>query len=126
MKKADEWRRLLTITPVLLWWTWKDANDEIPDAAPSLPHNAVNVPDHSRNTRHLYAVVLILCAAVRMLAARTISMAQGRLGHRFLVQYLTTLLDLRVHLVINHHMAMHYLRMIKLFGPVYAWWLFAF
>ena len=29
-------------------------------------------------------------------------------------------------MVPNHHMAMHYARLIRLHGPVYAWWLFAF
>lgn len=36
------------------------------------------------------------------------------------------MLALGVHLVINHHMSIHYVEMIKLFGPVYGWWLFAF
>jgi hypothetical protein len=35
-------------------------------------------------------------------------------------------LALGIHLVINHHLAMHYEDMIKLFGPIYGWWLFAF
>lgn len=53
-------------------------------------------------------------------------MAQARTGQEFLCQYLTACLDLGIHLVINHHMAIHYLAMIKLWGPVYSWWLFAF
>ncbi|KAG1888095.1 hypothetical protein F4604DRAFT_1674518 [Suillus subluteus] len=32
LKKADKWRRLLIITPVLLWWSWKDENDDMPDS----------------------------------------------------------------------------------------------
>ncbi|KZT19841.1 hypothetical protein NEOLEDRAFT_1151707 [Neolentinus lepideus HHB14362 ss-1] len=31
LKKADEWQRLLHITPILLWWVWKDTSDEVPD-----------------------------------------------------------------------------------------------
>ena len=72
----------------------------------------------------LVSYTLLLCVAVRILASREISMTKAHLGHTFLTEYMA-LLALKVHLV-NHHMAMHYLRMIKLFGPVYGWWLFAF
>ncbi|KAG1734770.1 hypothetical protein EDD22DRAFT_852445 [Suillus occidentalis] len=41
LKKADEWCRLLTVTPVVLWWSWRDENDEIPDKEPPLPPNTV-------------------------------------------------------------------------------------
>ena len=47
LKKADEWRRLLTITPVLLWWCWKGENDEIPDAAPPISSNEKITMTHS-------------------------------------------------------------------------------
>ncbi|KZT25039.1 hypothetical protein NEOLEDRAFT_1156520 [Neolentinus lepideus HHB14362 ss-1] len=113
LKKADEWRRLLHITPILLWWTWKDSSDQIPNRAPPLPSNVKRKPTHSRN-------------CIRILASRTISMAEARLGHDFLVQYCKHCLRLGIHLVINHHLAMHYVDMIKLFGPIYGWWLFAF
>jgi hypothetical protein len=33
---------------------------------------------------------------------------------------------LHIHTTINHHLARHYLKFIKLFSPVYGWWLFAF
>lgn len=126
LKKADEWRRLLTITPVLLWWAWKDDDDEIPDSAPPIPPNAKHVPEHSRNCKSLYDTILLLCAGVRILASRTITMAQAHLGQNFLLQYCQRCLDLKIHLVINHHLSMHYIKMIKRFGPVYGWWLFAF
>ena len=128
MKKADEWccLTLPSSYPVLLWWAWQDDNGNIPDSAPPLPPNAVNVLEHLRNTSLLYSAILLLCADVRILASQTISMAQARIGQNFLMQYSRALLQLNVHLVINHHMSMHYLRMIKLLGPVYSWWLFAF
>jgi hypothetical protein len=53
-------------------------------------------------------------------------MAQAHIGQEFLRQYCLRCLDLGIHLVINHHLAMHYEDMIKLFGPIYGWWLFAF
>lgn len=60
LKKADEWRRLLTITPVVLWWSWKDENDLLPEAAPQIPANATHIPDHERSPRALYAAILRL------------------------------------------------------------------
>jgi hypothetical protein len=126
LKKADEWRRLLHITPVLLWWTWKDENDDILDSSPPIPANAKQIPNHSRNCKQLYDAILLLCAGVRMLASRTISMAQARIGQDFLIQYCRRCIALGINLVINHHLAMHYYDMIKRFGPVYGWWLFAF
>ncbi|KAG2757569.1 hypothetical protein P692DRAFT_20711205 [Suillus brevipes Sb2] len=125
LKKADEWRRLLTITPVILWWAWRDANDEIPDTEPPLPPNTV-APDFSRNRRSLYQAILFLCTGVRILASRTISMAQARTGQSFLAHYCLECLQLRIPLTINHQASMHTADMIKKFGPVYAWWLFAF
>ena len=74
----------------------------------------------------IYSAVLFLCAAVRIIASRSISMAQAQLGQQFLNRYLTACLELGIHLVINHHMSVHYVAMIKLWGPVYSWWLFAF
>lgn len=111
---------------MLLWWTWKDNTDSIPDSAPPVPPNTRELPDHSRNQRDLYGAILLLCAGVRMLASRSISMAQARTGQAFLCEYSKALLRLHVHLVPNHHMSVHYAKMIKCFGPVYSWWLFAF
>lgn len=126
LKKADKWRRLLSIIPVLLWWSWKDDDNQIPDSTPPLPPNPKAIPEHSRNYLSLYNAILLLCAGIRILASRTITMAQAHVGQEFLRQYCLRCLDLGIHLVINHHLAMHYEDMIKLFGPIYGWWLFAF
>ncbi|KAH9921364.1 hypothetical protein B0H21DRAFT_701660 [Amylocystis lapponica] len=126
LKKADEWRRLLTITPIVLWASWKDQNDEIPDIEPPIPPNAKHNPEHSRNCRALYSAILLLCAGVRILASRKISMAQARIGQNFLVQYCRRLKSFGANLTINHHLSTHFAKFIKLFGPVYGWWLFAF
>lgn len=53
-------------------------------------------------------------------------MAQAQLGQQFFDCYLTACLELGIHLVINHHMSVHYVAMIKLWGPTYSWWLFTF
>ncbi|KAF9461452.1 hypothetical protein BDZ94DRAFT_1371533 [Collybia nuda] len=60
LKKADEWRRLLTITPVILWWAWRDADDNILIGEPIIPPNAKSVPEHSRNYHAIYSAVLKL------------------------------------------------------------------
>ncbi|KAG1725027.1 hypothetical protein EDB19DRAFT_1897829 [Suillus lakei] len=73
LKKADEWCRLLTVTPVVLWWSWRDKNDEILDKEPPLPPNTVQ-PDFSRN-------------CVRILSSRTISMSQAQIGQSFILHY---------------------------------------
>ncbi|KAG1900836.1 uncharacterized protein F5891DRAFT_1225460 [Suillus fuscotomentosus] len=125
LKKADECRRLLTITPVLLWWSWKDENDDIPDMEPPQPPNTQAL-EFSRNCRCIYDAVLLLCAAVRLLATRSISMSQAHIGQSFLSQYCLRCLELNIHLMINHHASMHIADMIKAYGPVYLWWLFAF
>ncbi|KAG1736380.1 hypothetical protein EDD22DRAFT_982388 [Suillus occidentalis] len=125
LKKADEWCCLLTITPVILWWAWRDANDEIPDTEPPLPPNTV-APDFLCNRRLLYKAILFLCTGVQILTSRTISMAQARTGQSFLAHYYLECLQLRIPLTINHQASMHTADMIKKFGPVYAWWLFAF
>jgi len=57
---------------------------------------------------------------------KTITMAQAQSGQNYLAQYCMRMLGLKAHLSINHHLAMHFAQMIRLFGPVYAWWLFAF
>ncbi|KAG2092682.1 hypothetical protein BD769DRAFT_1631822 [Suillus cothurnatus] len=112
LKKADEWRCLLTITPVILWWSWRDANDEIPDTEPPLPPNIV-APDFSRNCCSLYKAILFLCTGART-------------GQSFLAHYCLECLQLHIPLTINHQASMHTADMIKKFGPVYAWWRFAF
>ncbi|KAG1888658.1 hypothetical protein F4604DRAFT_1877216 [Suillus subluteus] len=103
LKKADEWRRLLTITPVVLF----------------------NLTFHC-NCRSLYQTILLLCTGVLILSSHTISMSQARVGQSFILRYCLESLQLRIPLTINHHASMHISKMIQKVGPVYAWWLFAF
>lgn len=60
------------------------------------------------------------------MANKTITMAQAIAGQMYLRMYCLRMMELGVPLTINHHLAMHFAHMIKLFGPIYAWWLFAF
>lgn len=126
LKKADEWRHLLTIAPVLLWFVWRLQDDSIPDLEPQLsPNKKINMT-HSRSQKKLYSAVLLLCAGVRLLATWTITLCQAQMGQEFLAQFCHALLTLGVPLVINHHLSLHFFDMICLFRPIYAWWLFAF
>ncbi|TFK59244.1 hypothetical protein BDN72DRAFT_946510 [Pluteus cervinus] len=126
LKKADEWRNLLTVAPVVLWCTWKDLDDEIPPSSPPIPANATSKPTHNREYRKIYTAMLKLCAGVRILSSRRISMAEVRIGHDFLMDYCRALKQFKVHTTINHHMMRYYLKFIPLFGPIYGWWLFPF
>ena len=127
LKKADEWRRLLTVAPIVLWWAWKNEHDDdIPDTEPDVLANEVISTKHSRKRKSLYDVILLLCAGVRLLSTKTITMAQAKAGQTFIANYCQRMLLLGATLTINHHIAMHLASMIKLFGPIYSWWLFAF
>lgn len=126
LKKADEWRRLLTVTPVVLWYAWRDADDSIPDTEPAVSPNENITTTHSRKRLSLYSPILFLCVSVRLLATKQVSMAQAFAGQTYFAHYCVAMIGLGVILTINHHLAMHFADMIKRFGPVYAWWLFAF
>jgi hypothetical protein len=47
-------------------------------------------------------------------------------GQRYLQRYCQGLQKLGIHMLINHHMSMHYQTIFENFGPTYGWWLFAF
>ncbi|KAJ3911125.1 hypothetical protein F5877DRAFT_20391, partial [Lentinula edodes] len=126
LKKADEWRRLLTVTPIILWYAWRDNDDSIPDTEPPVSSNEKITTTHSRKRLSLYNTVLYPCVAVRLLSTKRISMVQANQGQQYFAHYCLRLLGLGAELTINHHLAMHFAMMVKLFGPVYAWWLFAF
>ncbi|KAE9404131.1 hypothetical protein BT96DRAFT_989625 [Gymnopus androsaceus JB14] len=126
LKKADEWRRLLTVTPVLLWIASRNPDDTIPDTEPAVSPNERITTTHSRRRLSLYKAVLFLCVAVRLLATKKNSVDQANAGQTYFAHYCLALLALGVELTVNHHLAMHFSWMIKIYGPVYSWWLFAF
>ncbi|KAK7453213.1 hypothetical protein VKT23_011894 [Stygiomarasmius scandens] len=80
LKKADEWRHILTITPVLLWFAWKDHRDEIPNRTPPIPSNAKKIPQHNRNMQQIYELSLLLCLTARLLCCHEISINQAKEG----------------------------------------------
>ncbi|KAG2148759.1 uncharacterized protein EDB93DRAFT_1250192 [Suillus bovinus] len=66
LKKDDEWRHLLTIAHILLWWSGRDEDDNIPDIEPPLPPNT-QAPDFTRNCQCIYDAILLLCAAYTLM-----------------------------------------------------------
>lgn len=126
LKKADEWRHLLHITPVPLWLCWREEDDSILDLAPPMPPNARNTPKHSRKLRSIYDALLLLCASVHILSAKEISVSEARIGQELMAQYSIIALRLGFKLTVNNHLVMHIADMIRLFGPVQNWWLFPF
>ncbi|PPQ99854.1 hypothetical protein CVT24_009605 [Panaeolus cyanescens] len=127
LKKADEWRRIIAITPFLLWVSWRNEwDDKIPNSAPPVTAREKITTEHSRNRLQLYQLALLLCVSIRLFATRTISMSQAHMAQEYLANYSRTCLLLKIPLVINHHLSMHYYDMIREYGPVYGYWLFAF
>ncbi|KAH9849533.1 hypothetical protein C2E23DRAFT_870645 [Lenzites betulinus] len=94
--KADQWRRWVNIHPSL----------------PELPSNAKNIEEFTRDLREIYEIFLFASVSERILASKSISMEER-------------MLELGIHLLPNHHLAMHYPDIFCLFGPIYAWWLYA-
>ena len=126
LKKADEWCCLMSTAPVLLWEVWRGTTNEIPDTEPPMPPNSKRVIKHSHSPLKIYQAALYLCCAIRILACKTITRNQAQAGQDSLQLHSQLLIRLGAKLHINHHSSLHYLAQIKLFGPVYAWWLFAF
>lgn len=126
LQKADQWRRLTNIQTTILWVCWRDENDIIKTIPPPIPPNCKSRPTFRRNPREIYNLVLYLSVAERILASKAISMDEVKRGQRYLQRYCQGLQKLGVHMLINHHMSMHYQTIFENFGPTYGWWLFAF
>lgn len=126
LKKANEWWWLIAITPVLLWVLWCNDFDIIPDSAPPISPAGKITMTCSQNWQSLYQAILLLCASVQLFATCKILMAQAQQAQQFMAQYCHACIHLRIMLIINHHLSHHFCDMIKRFGPVYSWCLFAF
>ncbi|KIY48977.1 hypothetical protein FISHEDRAFT_42291 [Fistulina hepatica ATCC 64428] len=126
LPKADQWRRMCTIQPFTLWIIWHNADDKIMCDAPAVPHNAKSRPTFMRSPRELYTLAIYLSLAEQILARRSITSESAQRGQSYLQMFCCGLLRLEVPMKPNHHFGMHYFDIIKRFGPVYSWWLFAF
>ncbi|TBU31210.1 hypothetical protein BD311DRAFT_132047 [Dichomitus squalens] len=125
LPKADQWRRWVNIQCTVLWSVWRGEDDRIRQSAPDIPSNAKARPKFERNLIKIYCVFIYASLAEWILAAKTISKQEVEHGHRFLQWSCQEMVALGIHLVPNFHYSMHYPQFFRLFGPVYAWWLFA-
>ncbi|KAG2737679.1 hypothetical protein P692DRAFT_201674704, partial [Suillus brevipes Sb2] len=126
LPKADQWRRLSSIYPFILWLCWRDHHDEIKASAPPVPASAKPQPTFKRDLRMIYKLVLYLSVSERILASKAISISDIDRGQAYLQLYCQGLESLGVHQTINSHLAMHYSLVFRQYGPAYATWLFGF
>lgn len=126
LPKADQWRRLSSIHPVVLWVCWKDQRSRIKKVAPTVPANAKTQPKFRRNLPAIYNLVLYLSVAERILASKAMSVNDVDRGQRYLQLYCQGLHKIGAHQTINNHLAMHYSLVFRRFSPAYATWLFGF
>ncbi|KAG1818780.1 hypothetical protein EV424DRAFT_1347585 [Suillus variegatus] len=126
LPKADQWRRLLSIYPFILWLCWRDHHDEIKASAPPVPASVKPQPTFKRDLRTIYKLVLYLSVSERILASKAISINDIDRGQAYLQLYCQGLESLGVHQTINSHLAMHYSLVFRQYGPAYATWLFGF
>ena len=126
LQKADQWRRFASIMPIIFWLCWRDENDKIPSAIAPLHHAANDPVDIDRRLDRVYQLCLLVSTGVRLLTSRAIAMSEVHRGQIQLKLYCLQSIRMRIKMRPNHHLAMHYSLFFQLFGPVYAWWLFAF
>ncbi|KAJ7120571.1 hypothetical protein C8R43DRAFT_1136739 [Mycena crocata] len=126
-QKADQWRRLCRVQPVLLFLAWRESHtDNISSTAPKIPPQSTSRPKFRRNTSEIYKLGLYLSVVESILAAKSITIYDAERAQRYLQMFCQGCLRLGIPLKPNHHLAMHYLPIFIRFGPAYAWWLFAF
>ncbi|KAF8670362.1 hypothetical protein RHS04_08618 [Rhizoctonia solani] len=125
-RKADEWQRLISVLPIALWISWRNALDQISDAAPNVPPQTAKKPSFTRNLKAVWECVQQLSASVRLFTSWVAYMPDIERAEQYMRHYCEGLLRLMVKLQPNHHFAMHFKQYFKLFGPCYAWWLFPY
>ncbi|KAH9854814.1 hypothetical protein C2E23DRAFT_725186 [Lenzites betulinus] len=107
--KADQWRTVctihLTITLVRLW----------------------GVASASQRDRLLLDNFIHLITAVDLATRRSMNEDRAKAFDRHMFLYLQGLRDIFSHdLVPNHHLALHLMSCLILFGPVHGWWAYPF
>ncbi|KAF8594834.1 hypothetical protein BDV93DRAFT_565008 [Ceratobasidium sp. AG-I] len=125
LRKADEWRRLISVLPVALWAVWGNAEGKIPPGAPPVPPKGTP-PEFQRCQATLYRLVVLLSAASRLLTTWAVQMPDIHRAQTYLQFFCQGLLQMNVRMKPNHHYCMHYEATFQRFGPAYAWWLFAY
>ncbi|KDN33733.1 hypothetical protein RSAG8_13176, partial [Rhizoctonia solani AG-8 WAC10335] len=125
-RKADEWRRLISILPLVLWISWRNGNDEIVSNAPPVPAQVSKKPAFTRDILEIWECVVYLTASIRLFTSWIAYRPDIERAQSYMAYYCQRLRRLSVRLQPNHHFALHLLQYFDAYGPCYAWWLFPF
>lgn len=106
--KADEWARVRTALPAVLWQSWID------------PETSELAISHGHNRNGIYSAVVNFCAATRTLLSRAVSAIEVETAQDTLSRACKQLLGLGMPLTINWHPSMHYAASISRLGPAGA------
>ncbi|KAI0364056.1 hypothetical protein BV20DRAFT_957023 [Pilatotrama ljubarskyi] len=107
--KADQWRTVctvsLTITLIRLWGT----------------------PQATKKDRLLLDNFVHLVTAVDLATRRSMNEERAKAFDHHMLKYLQGLRDIFAHeLVPNHHLSLHLMACLMMFGPVHGWWAYPF
>lgn len=122
----DQWRQWSAVMPIILWLCWRNEANQIKLSVPSIPARTKKPPTFKRDLKEIYRLSLYLSAAERIMAARSVTLETVDRGQLYLQRFCLGSLRLGIHMLPNHHLAMHYRLIFELYGPCYAWWLFSF
>ncbi|KAF8599098.1 hypothetical protein BDV93DRAFT_407383, partial [Ceratobasidium sp. AG-I] len=125
LRKADEWRRLVSILPIALWVVWGNQDGSISPGAPPIPPKS-KPPRFERCQEKIFQLVVLLSAASQLFTTWAVRKPDVHRAQTYLQMFCQGLLRMNAPMKPNHHYAMHYELMFERFGPAYAWWLFAY
>ncbi|KDN50878.1 hypothetical protein RSAG8_00505, partial [Rhizoctonia solani AG-8 WAC10335] len=125
-RKADEWRRLISVLPIALWISWRNCFDQIADTAPNVPPQANKKPTFTRDLLAIWECVIDLTTSIRLFTSWVAYTPDIERAEQYMQRYCEGLLRLLIKLQPNHHFAMHLRQYFEAFGPCYAWWLFPY
>lgn len=125
-KKADEWRRLVSVLPLGLWVAWRTDADTIPAGAPRIPAQTSKKPTFRRDCVTIWDCAVYLTLSLRLFTSWIAYLPDIDRAQTYMRHFCEGLLRLRVQLKPNHHYAMHLPQYFRAFGPCYSWWLFPY
>ncbi|KAF8597814.1 hypothetical protein BDV93DRAFT_595840 [Ceratobasidium sp. AG-I] len=125
-KKADEWRRLVSVLPFALWVAWREGDDSITKTAPRVPGQLAKKPTFKRDCQTVWDCATFLTVSLRLFTSWVTYLPDIDRAQTYMRHFCEGLLRLGVTLKPNHHFAMHLPQYFRAFGPYYSWWLFTY
>lgn len=119
--KADQWKRVSQMLPVGLALAWANQDDN------RISEDDMDLSEDTVSRRRIwYSCAVKLCAALRILHAHSLSVADAEDAVEDLSQVSQSLLSMGVNLTINWHVSMHYAEFVSYYGPLsgYGTWAF--